>query len=120
MPVALVKVSTTDPVDDPTIVTGIVNAVPTLTVAVRNTTGGTINTLALVPGTGVAAEWQDSTPFSLANNAQTNIVLTFDDSIVRDNFATTFQVTSSGGSPTMNLTLTVTQGNRTRLRNRSR
>jgi len=120
MPVTLVKVSTTDSVDDPTLVTGIINAVPTLTVAVRNTTGDTINTFVLVPGTGLTAEWQIGTPISLANDAQVNIVLTFDDSIVRDNFSTTFQVTSSGGSPTMNLTLTVTQGGRTRIRNRRR
>ena len=109
MTVALVKVNTTDPVDDPTLITGIVKTIPPLVVAVRNTTGGTINTFVLVPGTGLTAEWQSGTPISLANNAQVNIVLTFDDTLIRRNFATTFQVQTSGADPSMNLTLNFSQ-----------
>lgn len=108
MSVTLVKPSTTDPVDNPTVVSGQVGDDLTVIVALRNASGGSINSFEFVPGVGISAEWQsESPPLSIANNQQQNIVLTIDSSVPRDAFDTTFQVNTSGADPIMNLQLNI-------------
>ena len=112
----------TEPADNPTEVNRSLNG-PTfsLPLTFKNTSGGTVNTFSLTQGTYATIAWDDTPPFSLANNGTANLTVTVPTTAVIAGEADTVRVNTSGGNATLNMTITVSPaGNRDRSRSRLR